>query len=134
LLVIAILAGVGWWFWNSDWRELEHNAEPNTSSAAALPVELPSASIERRIVHRVNPIYPSDAVKAKIEGQVTLEVLISEDGTVREVSALTGPEELRSAAADAVKWWRFEPYEVQGRPAPVRTLIAVDFRLSGSAN
>jgi protein TonB len=37
---------------------------------------------------------------------------------------------LAHAAVDAVKWWRFQPYELNGQPAEVRTTIEVDFRLN----
>lgn len=125
-VVAVVLAAVAWWSWNTGWRELENDGAGN---AAAVPVDVSSSVMGQRIIHRVDPIYPSDALKAKIQGQVTLEALISEDGTVRDVYAVSGPEALRSAASDAVKWWRFEPYRVNGRAAAVHTLIEVDFRL-----
>ncbi|HEX6503317.1 MAG TPA: TonB family protein [Terriglobales bacterium] len=125
-VVAVVLAAVAWWSWNTGWRELENDG---TGNAAAVPFDVSSSVMGQRIIHRVDPIYPSDALKAKIQGQVTLEALISEDGTVRDVYAVSGPEALRSAASDAVKWWRFEPYRVNGRAAAVHTLIEVDFRL-----
>lgn len=125
-VVAVVLAAVAWWSWNTGWRELENDG---TGNAAAVPFDVSSSVMGQRIIHRVDPIYPGDALKAKIQGQVTLEALISEDGTVRDVYAVSGPEALRSAASDAVKWWRFEPYRVNGRPAAVHTLIEVDFRL-----
>jgi outer membrane biosynthesis protein TonB len=30
---------------------------------------------------------------------------------------------------DAVRWWKFEPYSVQGKPAVVETTVAVEFKL-----
>jgi protein TonB len=83
----------------------------------------------QRIIHRADPIYPAEAVKQKIEGEVMLETVIGEDGTVKDVHAVSGPDILRPAAVDAVKWWRFEPYDVNGHATPVHTLIEVDFRL-----
>jgi len=35
---------------------------------------------------------------------------------------------LASAAVDAVKWWRFQPYRVTGKPVEVETTLAVEFR------
>lgn len=125
-VVAVVLAVVAWWSWNTGWHELESDG---TGNAAAVPLDVSSSVMGQRIIHKVDPIYPSDALKAKIQGQVTLEALISEDGTVRDVYAVSGPEALRSAASDAVKWWRFEPYRVDGRAAAVHTLIEVDFRL-----
>lgn len=126
-VVLAVLAGVALWSWNNGWHELENGA--GAANAVAPVMDVSSSIMGERIIHRVDPIYPSEAIKAKIQGQVTLETLIGEDGTVRDVYAVSGPATLRSAAVDAVKWWRFEPYVVNGRATPVHTLIEVDFRL-----
>jgi len=29
-----------------------------------------------------------------------------------------------------VRWWRYEPYIVNGQPATIETTVAVDFRLA----
>jgi protein TonB len=42
--------------------------------------------------------------------------------------ALNGPEMLAEAAMDALRWWRFEPYRVDGQPAVVETTVAVEFK------
>jgi TonB family protein len=127
-VVIVVLAAVAWWSWNSGWHELESGGGA-ANNAPLAPVDVSSSVMGERIIHRVDPIYPGEALKAKIQGEVTLEALIGEDGTVRDVYAVSGPELLRPAAVDAVKWWRFETYRVNGRAAPVHTLIEVDFRL-----
>ncbi|MBV9574256.1 MAG: energy transducer TonB, partial [Acidobacteriales bacterium] len=40
---------------------------------------------------------------------------------------VSGPAVLTTAAADAVKWWRFQPYRINGKPVEVETVISVDF-------
>jgi TonB family protein len=126
-LVVTVLAAVAWVSWSSGWHELEHSAD---GKATVLSIaEVPSSLMERRIIHRVDPIYPNEAIKDRIQGAVTLELFIGDDGVVRDVYAVSGPDALRPAAVDAVKWWRFEPYRLSGRAAPVHTVIAVDFRL-----
>jgi TonB family protein len=122
ILVLAVVAG---WTWNSGWRALERAGERSVPAA----VDVPSSLMGQRIIHRADPIYPAEAVKQKIEGEVMLETVIGEDGTVKDVHAVSGPDILRPAAVDAVKWWRFEPYDVNGHATPVHTLIEVDFRL-----
>jgi TonB family protein len=128
LVAIVLVGGVAWWSWNTGWHELERGDDA-VGNAPTSPVDVSGSIMAQRITHRVDPIYPSEALNEKIQGEVTLEALIGEDGTVRAVYPVSGPEMLRAAAQDAVKWWRFEPYRVNGRPAPVRTSIAVDFRL-----
>jgi len=36
---------------------------------------------------------------------------------------------LVSAAQDAVRSWKFEPYQSSGRPVAVETTITIEFRL-----
>jgi len=125
-VAVVVMAATAWLSWNSGWRELERGGGPTFPAA----VDVSSSLMGQRIVHRVDPIYPSEALKQKIEGEVMLETLVGEDGTVRDVHAVSGPDLLRPAAVDAVKWWRFEPYDVNGHAALVHTLIEVDFRVS----
>lgn len=127
-VAIVVLAVTAWWTWNSGWYDLERGANAGQSSPAV--VDVSSSLMGQRIIHHADPIYPSEALKRRIEGEVMLETLIGEDGTVKDVHAVSGPDLLRPAAADAVKWWRFEPYNVNGHPTPVHTLIEVDFRLT----
>jgi protein TonB len=84
--------------------------------------------MQELLIHRVDPIYPEGARKAKIKGVVALDVVIGTDGNVTEVRPLSGPDELTSAAVDAVKWWRFKPYVINGQPVEVKTTLAMDFR------
>lgn len=125
VVAIVVLAAAAWWTWNSGWHDLEHGEAGRSSQI----VDVSSSLMGQRIIHRADPIYPSEAVRQKIEGEVMLETVIGEDGTVKDVNAVSGPEVLRPAAVDAVKWWRFEPYAVNGHATPVHTLIEVNFRL-----
>jgi protein TonB len=59
---------------------------------------------------------------------IVLDVVVDRDGSVIDVHALNGPEVLSRAAADALRWWRFEPYRVEGQPVVVKTTVAVEFK------
>jgi periplasmic protein TonB len=54
-------------------------------------------------------VYPKEAVRKKIQGTVTVQFLVGKDGTVSDVEALDGPEELRQSAINVVlksrKWY-----------------------------
>jgi len=133
LLVTAIVvASFGWWHWHRAWDELEAQIPTDRTSsptqAAPVPAEVPAEVMARFITHKIDPIYPEAARTAHVEGVVVLDVLIGTDGGVLDVHATTGPDELVPAAADAVKWWRFQPYLVNGQPVQVKTTLAVDFR------
>ncbi|HYU41258.1 MAG TPA: M56 family metallopeptidase [Vicinamibacteria bacterium] len=70
---------------------------------------------ERKIVQKVQPAYPADAKKSGIEGRVVLDVLITAAGDVTDVKVVKGPEELREAAAAAVRQWKYAPGDVDTR-------------------
>jgi D-alanyl-D-alanine endopeptidase (penicillin-binding protein 7) len=86
----------------------------------------PKPAAERTIVSKVNPTYPAEAKKDKIEGLVLLEVKIEKSGEVSSVKAVKGPEVLRDAAASAVRQWRYEPSDV----GPTLATITVRFTLA----
>ena len=53
--------------------------------------------------------------------------LVGRDGSVVEMRPLSGPDVLARAAMETVRWWRFEPYRVNGEPGMVETTVAVEF-------
>ncbi|MBI4479937.1 MAG: TonB family protein [Acidobacteria bacterium] len=59
---------------------------------------------------------------------VRLEVVISEDGTIKRLEKVIGGHPLLVKAAwEAVQQWRYEPTLLSGVPAPVVTTIDVHF-------
>lgn len=127
-LAAILITVVVWWSWQNGWVTFEPTATAHASSEGQI-LKLPSSVMERNLLHRVEPTYPEEAVKHKTEGLVVLGATIGTDGAVKQVQPLSGPDVLSHAAVDAVKWWRFQPYQLNGQPAEVRTTIEVDFRL-----
>jgi len=64
---------------------------------------------ERKVVKRVEPKYPEMMRELEIKGTVRLQVTIRADGTVETVNMLGGNDGLATAAAAAVKQWKFAP-------------------------
>jgi TonB family protein len=61
----------------------------------------------------------------RAEGTVLVNAEIAVDGTVAHTIAISGVKELQSAAAAAVKQWRFEPTLVNGKPVVVFSTFEV---------
>ena len=80
----------------------------------------------------VTPAYPESAKLAGIQGSVVLDILIGKGGEVENAKAISGPKELWSAAADAVKQWRWEPVLLNEKPIRLRTKVTVNFVLDES--
>jgi protein TonB len=79
--------------------------------------------------NRVSPVYPAVARAARVQGIVILQALIGKDGQVKELSVVSGPPLLQSAAIDAVKQWVYRPYLLNGDPVEVMTTVNVVFTL-----
>jgi TonB family protein len=83
-----------------------------------------------KLVNKTVPAYPALAKQARIQGTVTLSVLIATDGTVKELQLVSGHPLLVQAAVDAVKQWVYAPTLLNGNPAEVLTEVNVNFTLS----
>ena len=125
---MLLLGGLGWWHWYQAWGELESHLPANNPLSQQPPATVSSEVMEGRITHKVEPIYPEAGRQANLQGVVVLAAIIGPDGTVVDVRPISGPDELTPAAVDAVKWWRFQPYLVNGQAVQVKTTLAVDFR------
>ncbi|HKP46328.1 MAG TPA: TonB family protein, partial [Pyrinomonadaceae bacterium] len=63
----------------------------------------------------------------KIEGLVTVAIVIGEDGNVISAKAKSGPDALRPAAEDAARKARFRPTTVDDKPAKVSGVLSYNF-------
>ena len=75
------------------------------------------------------PAYPESAKRMKIQGIVTVEVVLDETGKVISANATEGPQLLRDAAMLAAKRARFSPTKLSGMPVKVSGVINYKFAL-----
>ena len=131
-VLAAITVAVFWWKWNRGWEELESGLKSEQSAATAKPqLQVPAELMEKLLVHRVEPVYPPEARKRNLQGIIALDIVVGRDGSVLSMQPLNGPDVLARAAMDALRWWKFNPYRVNGEPAVVETTVAVEFKRSG---
>jgi TonB family protein len=84
------------------------------------------------LISKKQPIYPEIARKAKVSGQVILQVVVRKDGSVGDISVLRSPGSkfgFDEAAIAAVKQWRYKPAQQNGKPVDVYFTVVVDFVL-----
>jgi TonB family protein len=80
----------------------------------------------------VEPKYTSDAMRAKLTGTVTVDLVVGPDGTVtrsrlsRSLDPYLG---LDRSAIEAASQWRFKPGLVNDQPANVLVTVTLEFRL-----
>jgi len=126
LALIAIAGAVFWWKWNRGWEQLESGTK--NFEATSAQIQVPTDVMQRLLVHQVQPVYPQEARKENLQGVIALEIVVAPDGSVVSTRALNGPDVLAQAAMDALRWWKFQPYRVNGKPVTVETTMAVEFR------
>jgi len=75
--------------------------------------------------------YTNKARKDKLAGTVTLVVIVTADGTVRDVSVTKGlGDGLDESAVKTVKKWEFKPaVDRDGNAVPVKVNVQVSFHL-----
>lgn len=128
--IMVIAASLGWWRWQQGWTELEAPVLAHELVAVKPQLTVPADVMQQRIVHKVIPDYPESARQAGVQGTVVLDAVVDPDGDVTQVTVVSGPEALAHAAVDAVRWWRYEPYVVNGQALTVETTVRVDFRFA----
>jgi len=83
-----------------------------------------------RPLHTPEPKYSKSARKQKIEGVVTLSVIIGTDGKAHDVKVVNSLEPSLDANAIAViKTWKFAPATKDGRPVAVAMVLEIDYKL-----
>jgi protein TonB len=81
------------------------------------------------LLEKTMPEYPSITKTARMQGTVILQATISKAGTIEDARVISGPVMLQQAALNAVKTWRYKPYQLDGQPVVVETTVNVIFTL-----
>lgn len=117
-------------------------SKPAASTPAGPPAQLASdagaprairvdpASQAKKLLRKPLPEYPQMAYRARMDGQVEVEVLIGRDGRVRRARVLRGHEIFRDAAVQAAEQYVYKPTLLDDTAVEVISEIAVAFDLS----
>ncbi|MEP6919249.1 MAG: TonB family protein [Acidobacteriota bacterium] len=84
------------------------------------------------LVKELKPNYTGEAMRARIQGTVTMEAVVMPDGSVGSVHITRGLDSafgLDQEAVKTVKQWRFKPGMRLGQPVPVLIVIEMSFTL-----
>ena len=80
-----------------------------------------------KLLKAANPVYPPDAMRSFITGDVKVEAVVEADGHVSEVKVISGPRALREAAAEALKKYQFAPATQGGKAVASKVTETVKF-------
>jgi TonB family protein len=96
---------------------------------AVPPTRISSGLAEANLIQKVDIPYPSMARVAYVVGDVVLQAIINKQGTIEDLTLVSGHPLLIQAVMDAVRQWRYKPYLLKGAPVDVVTTITVKFHI-----
>ena len=80
-------------------------------------------------IHKVDPGYPLELMRTRVEGNLTLYAVIRSDGSVGSVRVLSSPDErLDGYARNALARWQFRPATRNGTPVDLEAVVQIPFR------
>jgi protein TonB len=95
----------------------------------ARPVRLTSNVLQGKAIVRRTPDYPPLARQIRLEGSVSVEVIIAPDGRVESARAISGHALFKATAEAAAQGWRFGPTLLNGVAVRVTGVIVFNFTL-----
>lgn len=128
VLVSGLFLGVVAIDYANSWTSPEQE-----SSAASVPkrVRVSQGVSTGLLIKKVDPDYSKDLKKRRVQGMVSLGVLISKEGDVIDVKPFSGDPELIKISVDAIKQWKYKPYLLNNEPVEVETRIQINYTLAG---
>ncbi len=79
---------------------------------------------------KVDPAYPPDVLRDRVEGTVTLYAVIRADGTVDGIKVLNSLDSrLDANAIRALAHWHFRPGTKNGEPVALEAVVQIPFRM-----
>lgn len=108
------------------------SAAPAAPSFGSGPVSV--ANLSTNLLNGAPPTYPMGSRRKREQGTVVLELVISRDGRVTDISVhrSSGFSALDQAAIAAVRKWRWSPTIRDGQRVPITGLVRIPFVLKES--
>ena len=99
------------------------------AQATQAPVEVGGAIAAPQKRAHVQPVYPPMAKQSRVQGIVSVSIVIGTTGAVERATVVKQVPALNDAAITAVKQWKYAPTLVNGVAVPVTMVVHVNFAL-----
>jgi periplasmic protein TonB len=110
-------------------QQLEIEEPPPAAEQPKVPKIVSKGVITGQAIALPQPAYPALAKQARVQGIVSVQVLIDEQGTVISATPVGGHPMLRGSAQQAALRARFRPTLLSNQPVKVSGVITYDFKL-----
>ena len=116
-------------------QQIAERTHAQTSMTTEMPkrVVISGGELQGKTIKRVQPVYPTVAKAAGVEGTTQVQVMISETGEVVDASVISGHPLLRDTSVDAARQWQFKSTEVEGKPVKVQGILTFNYKLAGKS-
>jgi periplasmic protein TonB len=91
------------------------------------PVAPDAPLVAARMVKAARPVYPPDAMRRFITGDVRINAEVEASGQVGKVTVISGPAALRDAAVEAMKQYEYEPATRGGKAVASQVTVTIKF-------
>ncbi len=105
--------------------ETSGQSAPAPSEAETIPADAPV--LPAKLLKSIPPVYPPDAMRNYITGDVKLEAEVDAQGHVGAMKVLVGPAPLRQAAMDALKQYEYTPATQGGKAVASKVEVTIKF-------
>ena len=113
---------------------MRHSFETVAAIPDTKPAGTPEPPVQEKpllIVFKPKPVYPEEARRARIEGEVLLEACFDANGRIRVLRVIRGlGRELDRSAIEAAEHIRFLPAERQGQTIDTIASVRITFSLA----
>jgi TonB family protein len=86
-----------------------------------------------RLLRQIDPVYPPEALRDRIAGDVTLNLTVGFTGKVERAVVVKSVPKLDAAAVTAARQWEFEPGLYEGIPIQATLQVTIHFSLPPEA-
>ena len=110
----------------------KHGKAQTSAQSAPVPVA-PEVSVSdqpvvpAKLLRAVQPIYPPDAMRNYITGDVRVEAEVDKQGRIGAMKILLGPKQFRQVAMDALKQYEYAPATQGGKPVASKVTVTIKF-------
>ncbi len=106
--------------WILSFAELDEDDGPSVATRERLAGPVP--------IRKADPKYPSDLIKAHVQGEVVLYGIIRKDGSVDSIQVVRGLDpQLDQNAIQALGEWKFRPATRASRAVDVEAVVHIPF-------
>jgi TonB family protein len=109
-----------------------HGRAQTSGESAPVPVA-PEISVSdqptvpAKLLRAVQPIYPPDAMRNYITGDVRIEAEVDKQGRIGAMKILLGPKQFRQVAMEALRQYEYEPARQGGKPVASKVTVTIKF-------